>query len=83
MLDTAGPELQISNKSGDAVDLKADNYVTITSDTSKELSAEVFPIDYAELAKVYNLSIIANHGVRTKLRLNLKLCNLTCFSNCS
>lgn len=52
MLDTTGPELQVCNKTGNPIDFKADSHVTVTSDLSKELSAEVLPVDYAELAKV-------------------------------
>jgi len=52
MLDTVGPELHISNESGDPIELKADDLVTITPDTTKQTSAQVLPIKYDGLAKV-------------------------------
>ncbi|XP_077213729.1 pyruvate kinase 2, cytosolic-like [Tasmannia lanceolata] len=51
MLDTVGPELQVCNTSGDPIELKADAQVTLTPDLSQEPSAEVLPINYAELAE--------------------------------
>ncbi|KAK1311139.1 hypothetical protein QJS10_CPA08g01274 [Acorus calamus] len=51
MLDTVGPELQICNKSGNPIELKADEHVTITSDLSKDSSSEVLPVNYADLSK--------------------------------
>lgn len=51
MLDTVGPELHISNESGDPIELKADDLVTITPDTTKQTSAQVLPIKYDGLAK--------------------------------
>ncbi|KAH9620886.1 hypothetical protein KSS87_011243 [Heliosperma pusillum] len=51
MLDTVGPEIQVHNKSGNPVELKAEDFVTITPDITKELSAQVFPIKYAGLAE--------------------------------
>ncbi|KAK1288071.1 hypothetical protein QJS10_CPB19g00046 [Acorus calamus] len=51
MLDTVGPELQICNKSGNSIELKADEHVTITSDLSKDSSSEVLPVNYADLSK--------------------------------
>lgn len=51
MLDTVGPEILISNKSGNPIKLEADSLVTITPDISKEPSAQVLPINYAGLAK--------------------------------
>ncbi|KAF7848094.1 hypothetical protein BT93_L2304 [Corymbia citriodora subsp. variegata] len=52
MLDTTGPELQVCNKTGNPIEFKADSHVTVTSDLSKELCADVLPVDYAELAKM-------------------------------
>ncbi|XP_021744522.1 pyruvate kinase 1, cytosolic-like [Chenopodium quinoa] len=51
MLDTVGPEILVSNKTGNPVELKADNFVTITPDTTKEPSSEVLPINYVGFAK--------------------------------
>ncbi|XP_077213699.1 pyruvate kinase 2, cytosolic-like [Tasmannia lanceolata] len=51
MLDTVGPEIQVCNTSGDPIELKADAQVTLTPDLSQEPSAEVLPINYAELAE--------------------------------
>ncbi|KAJ8449791.1 hypothetical protein Cgig2_001447 [Carnegiea gigantea] len=51
MLDTVGPELHISNESGNPIELKADDLVTITPDTTKQTSAQVLPIKYDGLAK--------------------------------
>lgn len=45
MMDTTSPELRVCNKSGKTVELKADDFVTVTSDTSKELSSEILPVD--------------------------------------
>lgn len=53
MLDTAGPELQVRNKTGDPILLKMDDKVTLTADLSKSLSATIIPISYSELSKVY------------------------------
>ncbi|XVE95795.1 hypothetical protein REPUB_Repub02eG0164100 [Reevesia pubescens] len=50
MLETVGPELRVYNKTGDAIELKADDIVTITPDAIKEPSAKVLPISYAGLA---------------------------------
>ncbi|CAA6663872.1 unnamed protein product [Spirodela intermedia] len=50
MMDTMGPELQVYNKSGNPIELKADDYVTITPDTSKVPSQGILPVNYAELA---------------------------------
>ncbi|CAO2822310.1 unnamed protein product [Amaranthus hypochondriacus] len=50
MLDTVGPEILISNKTGNPIELKADDLVTITPDITKEPSAQVLPINYAGLA---------------------------------
>lgn len=52
MLDTVGPELQVSNKTGNPIELNVDDRVTITPDTSKEASADVLPINYSGLAEV-------------------------------
>lgn len=53
MLDTVGPEILISNKSGNSIELNADDFVTITSDLTIEPSAQVLPINYTGLAKVW------------------------------
>eukprot|EP00268_Persea_americana_P029040 TRINITY_DN2810_c2_g1_i2.p1 TRINITY_DN2810_c2_g1~~TRINITY_DN2810_c2_g1_i2.p1 ORF type:complete len:170 (-),score=25.23 TRINITY_DN2810_c2_g1_i2:31-540(-) len=52
MLDTVGPEVQVFNKTGNPIELKADDLVTITTDISKEPSADVLPINYSGLAEV-------------------------------
>lgn len=52
MLDTVGPELQVFNKTGNPIELNADDLVTITPDISKEPSADVLPINYSGLAEV-------------------------------
>lgn len=51
MLDTTGPELQVRNTSGNSIELKAGDRVTITPDLSKAPSAQVLPINYSDLAK--------------------------------
>ncbi|XP_057507000.1 pyruvate kinase 2, cytosolic-like isoform X2 [Actinidia eriantha] len=51
MLDTMGPALQVHNKSGNPIELMADNHVTITTDVTREPSAEVLPVNYSGLAK--------------------------------
>ncbi|XP_031499369.1 pyruvate kinase 2, cytosolic-like isoform X2 [Nymphaea colorata] len=52
MLDTLGPEIQVHNKTGNPIDLKADDHVILTPDLSKEPSAMVLPVSYAGLAEV-------------------------------
>lgn len=52
MLDTVGPELQICNRNGNPIELEANNHVTITTDVTKEPSAEVLPVNYSGLAEV-------------------------------
>ncbi|KAI4319629.1 hypothetical protein MLD38_033208 [Melastoma candidum] len=52
MMDTTGPELRVTNESGKPVELKADDIVTVTSDTSKKLSSKVVPVDSPDLAKM-------------------------------
>ncbi|KAF3442516.1 hypothetical protein FNV43_RR16432 [Rhamnella rubrinervis] len=52
MLDTVGPELQVGNKTGNPIELKADDHVTITSDITKEPSPEVLPVSHAGLARI-------------------------------
>lgn len=56
MLDTVGPEILISNKSGHPIELKADSLVTITPDITKEPSSDILPINYAGFAKVCQFS---------------------------
>ncbi|KAM7270531.1 hypothetical protein ACFE04_029745 [Oxalis oulophora] len=51
MLDTAGPELQVHNKTGNPIVLEADNQVTITSDITKVPSPEVLPVSYDGLSE--------------------------------
>ncbi|KAK9291115.1 hypothetical protein L1049_009302 [Liquidambar formosana] len=51
MLDTVGPELQICNRNGNPIELEANNHVTITTDVTKEPSAEVLPVNYSGLAE--------------------------------
>ncbi|XP_057983105.1 pyruvate kinase 2, cytosolic-like [Malania oleifera] len=51
MLDTVGPELQIYNKYGNPIELKADDHVTITPDATNEPSAGVLPVNYAGLSE--------------------------------
>ncbi|CAA0830415.1 Pyruvate kinase family protein [Striga hermonthica] len=51
MLDTVGPELQVVNKSGEAITLKADDNVILTPDQGQEASSEILPINFAGLAK--------------------------------
>lgn len=56
MFDTVGPELQIINKGEFPIVLRADEFVTLTPDLSKEPSAAFLPINWPELADV-SLSI--------------------------
>ncbi|MCD7454039.1 hypothetical protein HAX54_023306 [Datura stramonium] len=51
MLDTAGPELTVVNKSEKAISLKADATITLTPDKGQEASSEVFPINFDGLSK--------------------------------
>lgn len=51
MLDTVGPELQVVNKSGNAISLEADASVILTPDQNKEASSELLPINFDGLAK--------------------------------
>lgn len=51
MLDTLGPEIQVHNSTGEPIELKAGNHVTITPDTSKAPSADILPIKFGDLAK--------------------------------
>ncbi|PKU79541.1 pyruvate kinase 1, cytosolic [Dendrobium catenatum] len=51
MLDTVGPELQVVNKSGNAISLEADATVVLTPDQNKEASSELLPINFTGLAK--------------------------------
>ncbi|KAG8500997.1 hypothetical protein CXB51_003093 [Gossypium anomalum] len=46
MLDIAGPELQVVNKSGQAILLKEDATVVLTSDEGLEASSELLPINF-------------------------------------
>lgn len=58
MLDTLGPELLISNRTGNPVELKADSHVTISPDVTKEPTAELLPVNYAGLAEVCSARFI-------------------------
>lgn len=58
MLDTIGPELQVSNETGKPIELKADDHVTITSDTTIQPSADILPVSYADLARVRPLYLV-------------------------
>ncbi|GAB4856511.1 hypothetical protein Ancab_014427 [Ancistrocladus abbreviatus] len=51
MLDTVGPELQVVNKTGQAISLKEDDFVTLTPDLEKEASSELLPINFTALSK--------------------------------
>ncbi|OIT39596.1 pyruvate kinase 2, cytosolic [Nicotiana attenuata] len=51
MLDTAGPELQVVNKSEQPISLKVDATVTLTPDEGQESSSDVFPINFGGLYK--------------------------------
>ncbi|KAL5992972.1 hypothetical protein ACLOJK_013892 [Asimina triloba] len=64
MLDTAGPELQVSNKTGNLIELKAGDHVTLTADLSKEPSAddltpELFPKKIGILSRFAILSMLS------------------------
>lgn len=52
MLDTAGPELTVVNKSEKPISLVADATITLTPDGGQEASSEVFPINFDGLSKV-------------------------------
>ncbi|XP_050228198.1 pyruvate kinase 1, cytosolic-like [Mercurialis annua] len=52
MVDTVGPELPIHNQTGKPIELKADDRVTITSDISKEPSAEFLPVNFTGLSQI-------------------------------
>ncbi|KAF7053000.1 hypothetical protein CFC21_061008 [Triticum aestivum] len=52
MLDTVGPEIQVHNSTGGAIELIGGNHVTITPDLSKAPSADILPIKFGDLAKV-------------------------------
>ncbi|KAJ6805741.1 pyruvate kinase 1, cytosolic-like [Iris pallida] len=51
MLDTMGPELHVLNATGNSIELKAGDHVTVTPDLSKAPSSEVLPINYTDVAK--------------------------------
>lgn len=52
MLDTAGPELTVVNKSEKPISLEADATIILTPDEGQEASSEVFPINFDGLSKV-------------------------------
>ncbi|GAB4833494.1 hypothetical protein Ancab_031738 [Ancistrocladus abbreviatus] len=51
MLDTVGPELQVVNKTGQAISLKEDGFVTLTANLEKEASSELLPINFTGLSR--------------------------------
>lgn len=55
MLDTVGAELQVVNKSGNAISLQADGIVVLTPDQQQEASSELLPINFDGLSKVRHL----------------------------
>ena len=52
MLNTVGPELQVHNRTGNPIELKIDDRVTITSDLDVAPSAEILPVNCDRLAQV-------------------------------
>ncbi|KAL5546546.1 hypothetical protein UlMin_006233 [Ulmus minor] len=52
MLDTVGPELQVSNRSGNPIELNAGDHVTITSDNTADSSTKIFGVNYDRLAQI-------------------------------
>ncbi|KAL8154273.1 hypothetical protein V2J09_012033 [Rumex salicifolius] len=52
MLDTLGPELQVVNKSNQAISLKENEFVSLTPNQGIEASSESLPINYDGLSKV-------------------------------
>ncbi|XP_028088804.1 pyruvate kinase 1, cytosolic-like isoform X2 [Camellia sinensis] len=77
MLDTMGPALQVCNKTGNPIEMMADNRVTVTPDTTIEPSAEVLPVNYIGLAKVcfkiqlYNTE--TGHGNFKKKKMGMRI----------
>ncbi|KAK9755519.1 hypothetical protein RND81_01G031500 [Saponaria officinalis] len=51
MLDTVGAELQVVNKSGQAICLKENEFVTLTPNLETEASSDILPINYNGLAE--------------------------------
>ncbi|XP_072981606.1 pyruvate kinase 1, cytosolic-like [Typha angustifolia] len=51
MLDTVGPELQVVNKSGNAISLEAGALVVLTPDQEREASSNLLPINFSGLSK--------------------------------
>ncbi|KAL8168184.1 hypothetical protein V2J09_009683 [Rumex salicifolius] len=51
MLDTTGPELQVYNRSKQAITLKENDFVTLIPDQGGDASFELLPINYGGLAK--------------------------------
>ncbi|KAL8162073.1 hypothetical protein V2J09_013562 [Rumex salicifolius] len=51
MLDTAGPELQVVNKSEHPISLESDSLIVLTPDQSKEATQNLLPINYHGLSK--------------------------------
>jgi len=52
MLDTLGPELQVVNKSNQAISLKENEFVSLTPNQGIEASSESLPINYNGLSKI-------------------------------
>ncbi|KAH9604401.1 hypothetical protein KSS87_001852 [Heliosperma pusillum] len=51
MLDTVGAEVQVVNKSGQAISLKENEFVTLTPNLEINASSDILPINYNGLAK--------------------------------
>ncbi|PPD90022.1 hypothetical protein GOBAR_DD13018 [Gossypium barbadense] len=51
MLDTVGAEMQVVNKSENAISLEADATVVLTPDAGQEASSELLPINFDGLSK--------------------------------
>uniref|UniRef100_A0A7N0TUK2 Pyruvate kinase n=2 Tax=Kalanchoe fedtschenkoi TaxID=63787 RepID=A0A7N0TUK2_KALFE len=51
MLDTMGPQLHVSNNTGNPIELRAEQRLIITPDMTKQPSSQVLPVKYDGLAK--------------------------------
>ncbi|VAH93273.1 unnamed protein product [Triticum turgidum subsp. durum] len=70
MLDTVGPEIQVHNSTGGAIELIGGNHVTITPDLSKAPSADILPIKFGDLAKVARfLFALCNHHLHVGIKV--------------
>lgn len=56
MLDTVGPELQVANKSENAISLEENAFVVLTPDQGQEASSKLLPINFTGLAKASNFT---------------------------